>query len=135
MTTYDELYSLFVTNGNIEKLMMPKGVGQQYDAIKNAVMLFNNRLRDDVVCDDTSETVDRELTDDEKLIIAHYIKLTLLRNTRTFKNSMFTTFTQEIGVKNINVQLSSLKNDIESQEKLIDMLIFNMQEDTVMEGG
>ncbi len=135
MTTYDELYSLFITNGNIEKLMMPKGVGQQYDAIRNAVMLFNNRLRDDVVCDDASETVDRELTDDEKLIIAHYIKLTLLRNTRTFKNSMFTTFTQEIGVKNINVQLSSLKNDIESQEKLIDMLIFNMQEDTVMEGG
>lgn len=132
MTTYDELYTLFTTNGNTVNLMLPKSVDQQYDAIRNAVMLFNNRLRDNLQCNDETETVSRELSDDEKLVIAHYIRLTLLKNTRTFKNSIFTTFTQEIGVRNINAQLSSLKDDIENEESTIDMLIFHMTDESIM---
>ena len=132
MTTYDELYTLFTTNGNTVNLMLPKSVNQQYDAIRNAVMLFNNRLRDNLQCNDETEAVNRELSDDEKLVIAHYIRLTLLKNTRTFKNSIFTTFTQEIGVRNINAQLSSLKDDIENEESTIDMLIFHMTDESIM---
>ena len=132
MTTYDELYTLFTTNGNTVNLMLPKTVDQQYDAIRNAVMLFNNRLRDNLQCNDETEAVNRELSDDEKLVIAHYIRLTLLKNTRTFKNSIFTTFTQEIGVRNINAQLSSLKDDIENEENTIDMLIFHMTDESIM---
>lgn len=132
MTTYDELYTLFTTNGNTVNLMLPKSVDQQYDAIRNAVMLFNNRLRDNLQCNDETEAVNRELSDDEKLVIAHYIRLTLLKNTRTFKNSIFTTFTQEIGVRNINAQLSSLKDDIENEENTIGMLIFHMTDESIM---
>ena len=132
MTTYDELYTLFTTNGNTVNLMLPKTVDQQYDAIRNAVMLFNNRLRDNLQCNDETEAVNRELSDDEKLVIAHYIRLTLLKNTRTFKNSIFTTFTQEIGVRNINAQLSSLKDDIENEENTIGMLIFHMTDESIM---
>lgn len=112
--------------------MLPRTTEQQYDAIRNAVMLFNNRLRDNLQCDDELEIVNKSLPDDHKLIIAHYIKLTLLKNVRTYKGSIFTTFTQEIGVRNINAQLNSLKDDIEKQEKTIDMMIFNMDEGSIM---
>lgn len=132
MTTYDELYTLFITNCNTENLMLPRTIGQQYDAIKNAVMLYNNRLRDDIKCDDEAEIVNRELNDDKKLVIAHFIRLTVLKNTRTFKNSIFTTFTQEIGVRNINAQLNSLKDEIKNEERTIDMLIFNMIDESIM---
>ena len=126
MTTYDELYTLFATNYSSDGLFLPRTIEQKYNTIRKAVMLFNNRLRDNLVCDDSMETVDRDLSDDEKLVIARLIRLTLLRNTRTFKNSMFDTFTKEIGVKNINAQLSSLKDDIDAEESAISMLIFNM---------
>ena len=94
MTTYDELYELFITNCRTDGLSLPRTEDQKYNAIKNAVMLFNNRLRDNLVCDDSTETISRELNDDEKLVVAHYIRLTLLKNVRTYKNSIFTTFTQ-----------------------------------------
>ena len=100
LTTYDEIYMTFITNCNSDGLMLPGTEQKQYDAIRNAVMLYNNRIRDDIVCDDDTETVDRELNYDEQLVIAHFIRLTVLKNTRTYKNSIFTTFTQEIGVRN-----------------------------------
>lgn len=132
MTTYDELYTLFMVNCNVDSLMLPQKEEQMYDVIQNAVMLFNNRLRDNVKCDNETETVSRTLSDDEKLIIAHFIRLTLLKNVRTFKNSIFTTFTQEIGVRNISAQLNSLKDEIEKEEKTIDMLIFHMLDEPIM---
>ena len=132
MTTYDELYSLFMTNCFSDNLMLPRTVEQQYDVIQNAVMLFNNRLRDSLECDNEKEIISRELNSDEKLVIAHFIRLTLLKNVRTFKNSIFTTFTQEIGVRNINAQLNSLKDEIEKEENTIDMLIFNMTDENIM---
>lgn len=132
MTTYDELYELFLTNCQSSELSLPRTTEQMYNIINNAVMLYNNRLRDNLVCNDESETIDRLLVDDQKLIIAHYIRLTILKNTRTFKNSIFTTFTQEIGIRNINAQLSSLRDEIENEEKTIGMLIFHMTDETIM---
>lgn len=132
MTTYDELYEVFIVNCRADGLMLPRTDEQKYNVIRNAVMLFNNRLRDSLVCDDDMETINRELNDDEKLIIAHYIRLTLLKNVRTYKNSIFTTFTQEIGVKNINAQLSSLKDEIAEEKHTISMLIFHMTDESIM---
>lgn len=132
MTTYDELYELFITNCRADGLSLPRTNEQKYNVIKNATMLYNNRLRDNLICDDETETINGELNDDQKLVIAHYIRLTLLKNIRTYKNSIFTTFTQEIGVRNINAQLSSLKDEIEEEENTISMLIFNMTDESIM---
>lgn len=132
LTTYDDIYTLFITNCNSESLMLPNTTEKQYDAIRNAVILYNNRMRDNIVCDDDIESVDRELNHDEQLVIAHFIRLTILKNTRTYKNSIFTTFTQEIGVRNINAQLSSLRDEIKDEEDTIDMLIFNMIDESIM---
>lgn len=131
-TTYDEIYGLFIVNCRTENLELPSTPEQQYDVIKNAVMLFNNRMRDNIKCDDDLEVVNRQLTDDEKLVIAHYIRLTLLKNLRTYKNSIFTTFTQEIGVRNVNAQLNSLKDEIADEQDTINMLIFNMSDESIM---
>lgn len=132
MTTYDELYELFMVNCRADELSLPRTTEQMYDVIKNAVMLYNNRLRDNLICDDNIESVNRELDDDQKLVIAHYIRLTLLKNVRTFKNSIFTTFTQEIGIRNINAQLSSLRDEIAEEENTIGMLIFHMTDESIM---
>ena len=131
-TSYDDIYQVFITNCNTVALMMPKTIEQQYDAIRNAVMLYNNRMEDNLRLNDELEVVDRLLTNDELLIIAHYIRLTVLKNTRTYKNSIFTTFTQEIGVRNINSQLNSLRDEIEEENKTIDMLIFNISDPGIM---
>lgn len=132
MTTYDEIYEIFIVNCRADNISMPTTETQIYNTIKNAVILFNNRLREDITCDNTTETVNRKLNHDEVLVIAHYMRLTLLKNNRTYKNSIFTTFTQEIGVRNIGTQLNSLKDEIENEEKTIGRLIFNMSNESIM---
>lgn len=131
-TTYDDIYGLFITNCSVDPSALPNTPEKQYDVIKNAILLFNNRMRDNITCDDDQEIVSRRLSDDEQLIIARYIRLTLLRNLRTYKNSIFTVFTKEIGVRNINAQLNSLKDEIEQEENTIDMLIFHMSDESIM---
>lgn len=105
---------------------------EQYEAIRNAVALYNNRLSMSIVCDDITETVDRVLSDSEKLIIANYIKLVLLRNVHTFKSSILYTFTKEVGVKDVQAQLKAAQFDVQSQEEVIDRLIFYNDDSSIM---
>ena len=132
MTTYDELYEVFIVNCRGEGSSMPITTEQIYNNIKNAVLLFNNRFRDNLQCNDDAETFSRKLSGDELLVIAHFIRLTVLKNNRTYKNSIFTTFTKEIGVRNIGAQLNSLKDEIEAEERTIKQLIFNMTDESIM---
>lgn len=136
MTTYDDIYTLFMANCSMEGLMLPKNEEQMYDAIKSAVKHYNNRLRTNLKCDDANElivTEDREsLSDDAQLIIAHFMRLTLLNNALSYKNTIFTTFTKEIGVRNINSQTRSLMEMIKNAEERIDFLIFQADESSIM---
>lgn len=131
-TSYDEIWELFLTNVWVEGTDLPETKDGIYLAIGNAVKLYNNKLRDNLICSNTLEEVNRKLNDDELLIIAHYIRLTLLKNQLTFKNSIFDTFTKEIGYKNIGVQLRSLREEIDSEEKTINGLIFNADDSEIM---
>lgn len=132
MTTYDEVYKFFIVNCRTDSLMLPSTPEQQYDAIRNAVLIFNNKLRDTLSCDDEAELFNRKLNDDEILLISHLLRLTVIKNTLTFKNGIFTTFTKEIGVRNINAQLSSLRDEIRMEEESISNIIFNMLDDSIM---
>ena len=132
MTTYDEVYKFFIVNCRTDSLMLPSTPEQQYDAIRNAVLIFNNKLRDTLSCDDDTELFSRKLDGDEILLISHLLRLTVIKNTLTFKNGIFTTFTKEIGVKNINTQLSSLRDEIKMEEESINSIIFNMLDDSIM---
>lgn len=131
-TKYDEVYQLFIDNVWVEGIDLPQTPEQIYNTIHNAVKLYNNRLRDSVTCDDTNEQFDRQLNDDQMLIMAHYLRLTLLKNNRTYKNAIFDTFTKEVGYKNIKAQLDSLDEEIKNEEKTIDFIIFNADESVIM---
>lgn len=136
MITYDELYTLFISTCSMEGLMLPKNDEQRYDVINSAVMRYNNRLRTNLKCDDEKEQitseVEGEVSDDAQLIIAHFMRLILLNNALSYKNTIFTTFTKEIGVRNINSQTRSLQAMIENEEKEIDFLVFYADESSIM---
>lgn len=131
-TSYDDIYQLFLNNIKVEDIDLPDTDPGRYNLIHNAVNLFNNRLRDNLACNDEIETVTRELNNDELLIIIHFMRLTLLKNLLTYKNSIFNVFTKEIGVKNITAQVNSLEFEINNEENIIDQIIFNSDDSTIM---
>lgn len=139
MTTYDDVYQLFISTSSFEGLMLPKNEEQMYDLIHSAVTFYNSRTGENIQTDEKEEilfTGDKdnpESVDNHKmLIIANYMRLIVLNNTLSYKNSIFTTFTKEIGVRNINSQTRSLQNMIESQKETIDNLFFYADDGSIM---
>jgi len=128
-TTYDEIWLTFLNNCKVTDIDLPQTNEKRYDAIKNAVLHFNNRLRDNLACDNSTETVSRKLNEDHLLILAHYIRLILLINQRTYFENLWQPFQHDVGLKNFQSQLNSLKDSVTQERNTIESLIFNSMED------
>ncbi len=129
MTSYDQIWAAFLNNCKASDIDIPQTPEKIYETIRNAIMHFNNRLRDNLKWDDTLEEVDREMSDDHLLILAHYIRLIFLINQKTYFESVWQPFSKDVGTKNFSTQLRSLETSVTNQEKTIDRLIINMEED------
>jgi hypothetical protein len=132
-TTYDQIYQFFINNISVESLSLPNTEARQYELIRNGISHFNNMVRDNLVADDTLETVDRELNNDEMLAIAHILKLKLLQNLLMYRSSIMIPFTKEIGLKNVGDQLKAIRELIASEQNEIEMILFHADDTTIME--
>ena len=129
MTTYDDVYTEFMSITNTDPINIPTDQQKIYDAIHNAVHMFNNRLRDNLKYDDANEEFDRDLNEDELVILANFLKLTFLENQLTYFTTLFQPFAKDVGLRNYQSQVKSLEFLIEQQNKKIDELIRNTQVD------
>jgi len=129
MTTYDDIYTEFLTKCKTDSINLPSNEMQIYDAIHSAIRHFNNRLRDDLGWDDQSEIVDRELNNDELTILAHFLRLSFLENQHISFTTLWQPFQSDIGLRNYQSQVKSLESLIAYENKVIDGLINNMQVD------
>lgn len=129
MTTYDEIYTEFITKCQTDSINLPNTDPQIYDAIHSAVRHFNNRMRDELSWDDDLESVDRVLDNDELIILAHFLRLSFLENQQISFTTLWQPFQGDIGLKNYQSQVKSLESLIAYENKFIDGLINNMQVD------
>lgn len=128
-TSYDTIYTTFLNNCKVSDIDLPQTTDKIYEAIHNAIRHFNNRLRDELQWDDAIETVSRELSNDDLLVLSHYIRLIFLKNQKTYFENLWQPFQKDVGLKNFSTQLRSLESSIIDQEKFIDQLIMNSMED------
>jgi hypothetical protein len=129
MTSYDIIWTTFLENCKVDDIDLPQTDDKMYEAIKNAVLHFNNRLRDTLQCDDTNEQVSRDLTDDDLLILAHYIRYIFLKNQHTYFINLWQPFQKEIGLKNYKTQVDSLEMSMKMEKGEIEELIMNKADD------
>ncbi|MGG1444786.1 hypothetical protein ABE354_22560 [Brevibacillus laterosporus] len=128
-TTYDEIYTTFINRCKVDDLELPQNDEQRYNFIRGAIMDYNNRLQENLDWDDTSEAVSRELTVDDLLLIAHYLRLTFLKNQLIYFTNTWQPFTKDISLKNYQAQLRSLDSLISFEEKKIESIIQNRADD------
>ncbi|MFS1518504.1 hypothetical protein V1503_18885 [Bacillus sp. SCS-151] len=129
MTTYDQIWSTFLNNCKVSDIDLPQYPEKIYEVIQNGAMYFNNRLRLDLICDNDSESVSHDLGNDQLLIMANFIRLLFLKNQKTYFESLWQPFQKDVGQKNFSTQLKSLESSISDQERTIERLIMNMEED------
>lgn len=132
MTTYDEIYELFEAITYIDGFAKPKNVEEQYLLIQNALMLFNNRLGLSVIGNNEEEVLNQQLSQDEMLVLINYMKIVVVQNAKTLKNSFFQTFSSHIKAEGVTAQLNSLKDTEDKLKADIDYIIFRMNDDEIM---
>lgn len=131
-TDYDVLWKAFLANCKVEDVSLPSAEYLIKEAIKNAVMHFNNRLRKGVVVNPEAETISIEgekLNEDDILILAHYLRYFFLLNEQTYVQHLWQPFQKDIGLKNMATQIASMKDTIQIEKDTIEKLIFNAEED------
>lgn len=128
MITFDDIWLTFLNNYKVEDIDLPHPE-RIPEIIQDALMRFNNRMRTKAKCDFSNECVVGLTSEDDLLLLAHYIKLIQLINSRVHYESLYNPFAADVGVRNFKTQLDSLNGSIKDQEKLIDEIIFNAMED------
>jgi hypothetical protein len=129
LTSYDQVWETFLNNCKVSDIDLPQTPEQIIAQLKNAVMHFNNKFRTNIECYDELEELSEELDNDYLLILAHYIRLIFLRNQKTFFEALWQPFSKDVGLKNFGTQLKSLEVSIKEQERTIDNLVANMEDD------
>jgi len=128
-TTFDDVWKCFLNNCKVSDIDLPNTNEKIHEAIKNATMYFNNRMRTSIQCNTEIEAFSVELSEDHLLILANFIRLTFLVNQRTYFESLWQPFASDVGLRNFGTQINSLKASVQEQEKKLDILIINTMED------
>lgn len=128
MISFDIIWETFLENYKVEDIDLPHP-DQIPSVINNALMRLNNRMRTKAICNFASEMVEGLSSEDDLILLAHYIKLVQLVNSKVFYEKLYNPFSADVGVRNFKTQLDSLNNSVKEQEKLIDEIIFNAMED------
>jgi len=129
ITAFDDVWKCFLNNCKVSDIDLPNTDEKIHEAIKNATMYFNNRMRTSIQCDTASETLSEKLSEDYLLILSNFIRLTFLINQRTYFESLWQPFASDVGLRNFGTQINSLKASVQEQEKKLDTLIINTMED------
>ncbi|MBG9776195.1 hypothetical protein [Brevibacillus laterosporus] len=128
-TTYDEIYTTFINRCKVDDLELPKNDEQIYNFIHGAIMDYNNRLQENLDWDDTSEAVSQNLKTDDILLIAHYLRLTFLKNQLIYFTNLLQPFSRDFGIKNYQAQIRSFDSLVAAEEKKIENIIQNRADD------
>jgi hypothetical protein len=131
MTAYDEIWIQFLEINKTSEINLPRTDEGKYNAIRSGVRHYNNRLQDLITCDDTVEIINENLNDDKIILIAHYIKLSFLEKQLVDFSTTWNPFSKDVGVKNIQAQISALKDLINFEKATIEELILNSSEDYI----
>lgn len=129
MTTFDIVWQTFLLNCEMESIELPNTDDRIYQTIQNAILFFNNRFADNLKADELTETLNRELNDSHLLILAHYIKLAILKNKQIVYVTTWQPFQKEIGLKNYSYQVKYLSELIDKQAEDIESMILYQNED------
>lgn len=129
MTTYDDIYTEFITKCQTDTINLPSTTDKIYDTIHSAIRHFNSRLRDTLSWDDLSESVDRDLSNDELILLAHFLRLSFLENQLISFSTIWQPFQSDIGLRNYQSQVKSLESLVTMEKDLIESLIDKTQED------
>jgi hypothetical protein len=128
MTTYDDIFTTFISINKTNPVNIPNDDEKKYDMIHSAVLHYNNRMRASITWDDTLEELSIKLDNDQLILIAHYLKLSCLENDLDYFVSVWSGFQSELK-GNYRDQQKGKQELVNREDDIIEKIIFNMTDD------
>lgn len=128
-TTYDQLYEKFSSIAKFSNLSLPSTVEGQYNLIRDGLDIYNSRMDDNLICDNTTETINQELTSQQINLFANCMKLQVINNIYSEFVDTYSMYQKEIGFKDYKSQIDGKLSLITNQENIVNELVFSMKDD------
>jgi Mg/Co/Ni transporter MgtE len=128
MTTYDDIFTTFISINKTNPVNIPTDDEKKYDMIHSAVLHYNNRMRASITWDDELEQLSIDLDNDQLILIAHYLKLACLENDLDYFVSVWSGFQSELK-GNYRDQQKGKQELVNREDDIIEKIIFNMTDD------
>lgn len=128
-TTYEEIWNKFESISKFDQYDLPFTVDGRRKLIVSGVDIFNQRLFDELQCDNKLDEVGRQLTQQEIYLVANCIKLQVCNNLYTDFATTYSMYQKEVGFKDYKAQINARETMVKMQEKTIDSIVFSMLED------
>ena len=129
-TSYDEIWECFLENCGYDYSEIPQTDERRCSMIRNAINYYNQkakkyegRIQGDLICDDNIESINKEITPTELMIIASILSYILCRNKLVEFTSVYGTFAKEMGFKDYKAQLEGRQAEVKRYEDEISRLI------------
>lgn len=128
-TTYDDIWTSFLENCQVNSDDIPQSEEAIYSCINNAVRIYNQKAKkyEDRMqlasCNDMMEELSVKLTDEELLILSFIIAGVVCRNALLQFSTLFASFAKEMGLSNIKSQTDSRRINAEYFENKAQSLI------------
>lgn len=129
MTTYDDVYTYFISITKVDEYDVPSTEEGMYHLIDNGRLEFNLRREDDLEVNDEDQELSRKLTGQELMLLGNCMRLVTFRNMLTDFTSNYSMFQKEVGYKDYKAQLEGRTWAIDRQERIISDILFAIQED------
>lgn len=107
MTTYDDLFESFMMNTDFNDCDVPSSDEARYVLINKAISQYNRyakkysgRLQEGISCNNVTEMLSAELTNDELLVITFIMAEIIANRSYSSYASMYSTYAKELGVSN-----------------------------------
>lgn len=125
MTTYDDVWSEFISINQTDTINLPNTQLKTYNSIHSAIRHYNTRLGSNIKYDDVLELLDEILSDYKLTLVAHYIRVSFFENQLIDLTTTYSPFQADIGIRNYQEQSRNFKELIDREDNKIETIITN----------
>lgn len=132
--TYDQIFQCFIDNTGVDTSRLPNDQEKIYDMINNGARHYNTYFDEEewVVCDNDTETINKNLDGTQLLIYAYCLKYVYLENQLVGFEELWSPFQNEIGIKDYKSQVQGRESTLERTNKKIIELITSTEDPSIM---
>lgn len=127
---YNTIYEKFISLSGYDYSELPKTDELRYILINNGVALYNSKakkysdiLQGGVVCDDDSETINKDLKELDLMILGYFMAFITASNKYAEYTAVWDTMANETGLKDYKAQCSAKESMVKYFRNQIDTLI------------